>query len=97
MRASIRQVAKRLTVDTAMLHLGAVQSGITGPVRYTMTAREAVALCKLLRPRTVLPVHYEGWYHFREGRQAIEAVFAAAPDEVHSTLRWLPLGRAVRL
>jgi L-ascorbate metabolism protein UlaG (beta-lactamase superfamily) len=93
----IRQVAKRLTVDTAVLHLGAVQFGITGPVRYTMTAREAVALCKLLRPRTVLPVHYEGWDHLHEGRQTIEAAFAAAPDEVRSTLRWLPLGRAVEL
>jgi L-ascorbate metabolism protein UlaG (beta-lactamase superfamily) len=93
----LRQVAKRLTVDTAVLHLGGVRFGITGPVRYTMTAGEAVDLCELLRPRTVLPVHYEGWDHFREGRQAIEAAFAAAPDEIHSSLRWLPLGRAVRL
>jgi L-ascorbate metabolism protein UlaG (beta-lactamase superfamily) len=93
----IRQVAKRLTVETAVLHLGAVQFGIIGPVRYTMTAREAVAICNLLRPRTVLPVHYEGWDHFREGRQTIEAAFAGAPDEVRSTLRWLPLGQAVSL
>jgi L-ascorbate metabolism protein UlaG (beta-lactamase superfamily) len=41
----IRQVAKRLTVDTAVLHLGGVRFGITGPVRYTMTAGEAVDLC----------------------------------------------------
>ena len=93
----VRQVADRLTVDTAVLHLGGVRFGITGPVRYTMTAREAVELCALLRPRTVLPVHYEGWRHFREGRQAIEDAFAAAPEEVGSTLRWLPLGRAVTL
>ena len=93
----VRQVAERLTVDTAVLHLGAVRFGITGPVRYTMTAREAVDLCALLRPRTVLPVHYEGWGHFREGRQAIEDAFAAAPEEVGSTLRWLPPGRAVTL
>jgi L-ascorbate metabolism protein UlaG (beta-lactamase superfamily) len=53
----VRQVAERLTVDIAVLHLGAVRFGITGPVRYTMTAREAVDLCRLLRPRTVLPVH----------------------------------------
>jgi Beta-lactamase superfamily domain len=69
----VRRVAERLTVDIAVLHLGAVRFGVTGPVRYTMTAREAVDLCRLLRPRTVLPVHYEGWGHFREGRQAIEA------------------------
>jgi L-ascorbate metabolism protein UlaG (beta-lactamase superfamily) len=93
----VRQVAERLTVDIAVLHLGAVRSGVTGPVRYTTTAREAVDLCRLLRPRIVLPVHYEGWGHFREGRQAIEAAFAGAANEVGSTLRWLPLGRAVRL
>ena len=29
----------RLTVDAALLHLGAVRFPITGPVRYTMTAR----------------------------------------------------------
>jgi L-ascorbate metabolism protein UlaG (beta-lactamase superfamily) len=93
----VRQVAERLTVDIAVLHLDAVRFGITGPVRYTMTAREAVDLCRLLRPRTVLPVHYEGWGHFHEGRQAIETAFAGAANEVGSTLRWLPLGRAVRL
>jgi L-ascorbate metabolism protein UlaG (beta-lactamase superfamily) len=93
----LRQVAERLAVDTAVLHLSAVRFGITGPVRYTMTAREAVALCALLRPRIVLAVHYEGWDHFREGRPAIEAAFAAAPDEIHWTLRWLPLGQAVSL
>ncbi len=35
------QVADRLTVDTALLHLGGVQFPITGPLRYSMTAREA--------------------------------------------------------
>jgi L-ascorbate metabolism protein UlaG (beta-lactamase superfamily) len=70
----IRQVAARLTVDTAVLHLGAVRFGITGPVRYTMTGRDAVELCELLRPRTVLPVHYEGWGHFREEEQPWKAL-----------------------
>jgi L-ascorbate metabolism protein UlaG (beta-lactamase superfamily) len=68
-------------VDVAVLHLGAVRFGITGPVRYTMTAREAVSLCDLIKPRTVLPVHYEGWGHFHEGRPAIEE--ASAPTTAH--------------
>ena len=93
----VRKVAERLIVDTAVLHLGAVRFGVTGPVRYTMTARQAVTLCGLLRPRTVLPVHYEGWGHFREGRQAIEHEFAAAGDDISSALRWLPMGAAVTL
>jgi L-ascorbate metabolism protein UlaG (beta-lactamase superfamily) len=80
-----------------VLHLGAVRFGITGPVSYTMTAREALDLCRLLRPRTVVPVHYEGWGHFHEGRQAIAREFAAAGQDVGSALRWLPLGSPVTL
>ncbi len=45
----VRQVADRVQVDTAVLHLGGVQFPITGPVRYSMTARDAVELCGLLR------------------------------------------------
>ena len=50
-------MAGRLDVDTALLHLGGVRFPITGPARYTMTARGAVELCRLVRPRTVIPIH----------------------------------------
>lgn len=33
-----------------------------------MTARDAVELCRVVRPRTAIPIHYEGWRHFREVR-----------------------------
>ena len=64
----VREVARRLHVDTALLHLGGVRFPVTGPVRYTMTARDAVELCGLIRPRMAIPIHYEGWKHFRQGR-----------------------------
>jgi L-ascorbate metabolism protein UlaG (beta-lactamase superfamily) len=57
----VRQVADRLQVDTVLLHLGGVHFGVSGPVRYTMTAQDAVELCRLLRPRTVILIHDEGW------------------------------------
>jgi L-ascorbate metabolism protein UlaG (beta-lactamase superfamily) len=88
----VRNVAKLFEVGTAVLHLGSVQFPLTGPVRYTMTAQDAVELCGLLHPTTVLPVHYEGWSHFRQGRDAIAPVFAAAPAEVRDSLHWLPMG-----
>ena len=93
----VREVATRLTVDTALLHLGGVQFPVTGPVRYTMTARDAVDLCRLVRPRTAIPIHYEGWKHFRQGRRAIEREFAGAPEEIRSRVRWLPIGSAQRI
>jgi L-ascorbate metabolism protein UlaG (beta-lactamase superfamily) len=93
----VRSVAERLTVDVALLHLGGVRFPATGPVRYTMTAREAVSLCRELHPRVAIPVHYEGWKHFREGRDVIEREFAAAPEHVRASLRWLPIGEAVEI
>jgi L-ascorbate metabolism protein UlaG (beta-lactamase superfamily) len=93
----VRHVADRLEVDIAVLHLGGVQFPVTGPVRYTMTAKDAVELCRLIRPRTVIPLHYEGWKHFKEGREAIEREFALAPEDIRRRIRWLPIGAAVEL
>jgi L-ascorbate metabolism protein UlaG (beta-lactamase superfamily) len=93
----VREVADRLEVDTALVHLGGVKFPVSGPLRYTMTAAEAVELCGLVKPRTAIPIHYEGWKHFRQGREAIEREFAAAPQAFRDSVRWLPIGEAVEL
>jgi L-ascorbate metabolism protein UlaG (beta-lactamase superfamily) len=88
----VREVADRLDVDIALLHLGGVRFPISGPLRYTMSAREAIELTRLIEPRVVIPIHYEGWKHFREGRGEIEAALRDAPPEVRGRFRWLELG-----
>ena len=93
----VREVATRLRVDTAVLHLGGVRFPVTGPLRYTMTARDAVELCRLVRPRTAIPIHYEGWSHFRQGREEAERELARAPEDIRRSIRWLPIGAAVEL
>lgn len=93
----VREVGERLRVDTAVLHLGGVRFPISGPVRYTMTAAEAIELCGVVNPRTAIPIHYEGWKHFRQGREAIEAEFAAAPERFRRSVRWLPIGDQVTI
>lgn len=93
----VREVADRLEVDVALLHLGGVRFPVSGPLRYTMTAAEAIELCGAVRPRTAIPIHYEGWKHFREGRDAIERELAGAPEEIRRSVRWLPIGEAVEL
>jgi L-ascorbate metabolism protein UlaG (beta-lactamase superfamily) len=93
----VREVADRLEVDTALVHLGGVRFPVTGPLRYTLTAAEAVELCGLVKPHTTIPIHYEGWKHFRQGRDAIEAEFSGAPQSFRDSVRWLPIGEAVAL
>nr|MDP9483988.1 MBL fold metallo-hydrolase [Chloroflexota bacterium] len=53
---------------------------------------EGVELCGLLSPGTAIPVHYEGWSHFHEGRAAVERAIAAAPADIRSRFRVLDLG-----
>jgi L-ascorbate metabolism protein UlaG (beta-lactamase superfamily) len=84
--------ADRTRVGIALLHLGGVRFPISGPLRYTMTAHDAVRLCARLRPTVAFPVHYEGWSHFVEGRDAIERSLAAAPADVRGIVEWLPIG-----
>ena len=93
----VRDVAGRLDIDTALIHLGAVSFWVTGPLRYTMTAAEAIELCGLIRPRTIVPIHYEGWSHFRQGREQIERELASAPEQIRASVRWLPIGESAEL
>jgi L-ascorbate metabolism protein UlaG (beta-lactamase superfamily) len=60
-----------------------------------MTARDAVKLCDLIRPHRVIPVHYEGWKHFKEGRAAIEREFAQSSEALRAAVRWLAIGTSV--
>ena len=93
----VREVANRLDVDLALVHLGGVQFSITGPARYTMTARDAVELLGLVRPNTAIPIHYDGWKHFHQPREEAEREFASAPAEVRDAVRWIPQGEPVTI
>lgn len=93
--AGIREIARRFRVGTAILHLGGVRFGISGPVRYTFDGPGAVRATLALSPHTVVPIHYEGWSHFRDGRESCERSFTAAG--VASRVRWLQPGQRTEL
>jgi L-ascorbate metabolism protein UlaG (beta-lactamase superfamily) len=88
----VREVGRRLAVGTAIVHLGGVRFPVSGPLRYTMTARDAAELCAPMEPQTVVPIHYEGWKHFRQGRADAERAFATAPGAFAERVRWLEIG-----
>jgi L-ascorbate metabolism protein UlaG (beta-lactamase superfamily) len=88
----LRQVARRIDVDVAVLHLGGVRFPVTGPLRYTMRARHAVRLAGMVEARVVAPVHCEGWSHFREGPAAVRRLLARQPPEVGDRFRLLEPG-----
>ena len=43
-----------------------------------MTADEAVRAAQLFSDATIIPLHFSGWQHFTETRDAIQRIFAGA-------------------
>jgi predicted TIM-barrel fold metal-dependent hydrolase len=88
MFSGVRAVAERFQkVNVVVAHLGAASYG---PLRFTMNAREAVELARLFPDAMIVPVHYEGWSHFKEGRAQVDAAFTAAG--LAERLVWLERG-----
>jgi L-ascorbate metabolism protein UlaG (beta-lactamase superfamily) len=91
----IREIARRFQIGTAILHIGKASFPITGPIRFTFNARDAIRAIKALNPRTVIPIHYEGWKHFREpGAEAARQFTSAGMDNI---VQWLALGEPVAI
>ena len=88
----VAEVGKRFDVGTALLHFGGVRFPISGPLRYTMNGAEGARTAKELDIKQVLPIHYEGWRHFREGRDGVVQAFAEAG--LTERLQWLEPGVA---
>lgn len=93
----VLDVAERFDVDVALVHLGDVHFRLTGPVHYSMTAAEGLELVRRISPRVAVPVHYEGWSHFQEGRAGIDAALAAAPAPERARVRLVTIGERTPL
>jgi L-ascorbate metabolism protein UlaG (beta-lactamase superfamily) len=93
----LRKVPEHLDVGIALMHLGGVRFPISGPLRYTMTGSDAVELCSIVRPNVAIPIHYEGWSHFRDGRQSVQRALDAADARLRDRFRWLPIGQRTQL
>ena len=91
----VAEVARRYVVDVAVLFLGAARVREVGPAHLTMTAEEGVTAARALGDALIVPVHFDGWAHFSEGRAEIARAFDAAG--LTHRLRWLAPGTPVEL
>jgi L-ascorbate metabolism protein UlaG (beta-lactamase superfamily) len=89
----VEEIVRRYRIGVALLHCGAARAQRFGPVHLTFTAVEAAQFARMAGEATIVPIHYEGWSHFSEGRAEIEQAFAAAGLE--QRLRFLPFGKPV--
>jgi len=91
----VQEVGRRFDVGVAILNLGAAKVAVAGPDPLTFTAADAVRLAEAWPNTLVVPLHFEGWEHFSEGRTEIDDAFAAAG--LSARLRWLKPGQPTTL
>jgi L-ascorbate metabolism protein UlaG (beta-lactamase superfamily) len=91
--AGTEEIASRYApVDLAILHLGRVQLDVLGDATFSLSADEAIRYAQALGARKVIPIHFEGWKHFTQGRDEAERAFAAS--EIAGRTHWLRSGEA---
>jgi L-ascorbate metabolism protein UlaG (beta-lactamase superfamily) len=91
----VEEVARRADVRLAFLFMGAARVREVGPAHLTLTADEGVQVARAMPAAMIVPLHFEGWGHFSEGRAVIQQAFDDAG--LSARLRWLTPGMATRL
>ncbi len=87
----VEEIPRAHPVDVAVLYAGAAKVSVAGPLPLTLTAEGAVEAARAFKDAIIVPLHFEGWKHFSEGRAELEEAFARAGLE--DRLRWLEPGQ----
>ncbi|WP_049561891.1 MBL fold metallo-hydrolase [Nonomuraea sp. SBT364] len=76
----VKQIAGRFgPVDTAIVFAGAPRFPVLfGGALIVLDSGQAAEAATILGARRVIPVHYDSWAHFTEGRDELVAAFTAA-------------------
>ncbi|MFJ9842615.1 MBL fold metallo-hydrolase [Kitasatospora sp. NPDC101155] len=77
--ALVEQIAERFApVDTAVLFAGAARTPLFDGALLTLDSAQAAEAAAVLAARRVVPVHFDSWGHFTEGRSHLVDAFTAA-------------------
>ena len=84
----VEEVAKRFDVGLILLFIGAARIAAVGPAHLTMTVEESIKAARLFDHADIIPLHFEGWEHFTEGKNEIIRQYTA--ENLVNRLHWAP-------
>ncbi|MGI5291968.1 MBL fold metallo-hydrolase [Nonomuraea polychroma] len=76
----VKEIAERFApVDTALLFAGAPRFSVVFDGRcVVLDSAQTAEAAQILGARRIVPVHYDSWGHFTEGREDLQAAFGSA-------------------
>ncbi len=76
-RRVVRGIVERAgEIEIALLNAGAVQLPKFDRAYLTLSADHAADAARILGARVAIPLHFEGWAHFTQGADELEAAFS---------------------
>lgn len=71
----VAEVARRFRAGIVLLFAGSAQT--RGPFHLTMDTNDAIETARAFPEATIVPVHYEGWAHFKQNGEDLDKTFKA--------------------
>jgi hypothetical protein len=71
----VAEVARRFKAGIVLLFAGSAQT--RGPFHLTMDTNDAIETAAAFPDATIVPVHHEGWAHFRQSGDDLQKAFKA--------------------
>jgi hypothetical protein len=71
----VAEVARRFKAGIVLLFAGSAQT--RGPFHLTMDTNDAIETAAAFPDATIVPVHHEGWAHFRQSGEDLQKAFKA--------------------
>ena len=69
----VAEIARRFRAGVVLLFAGAAQT--RGPFHLTMDTNDAIETARAFPDAVIVPVHYEGWAHFKQGADDLKKAF----------------------
>jgi L-ascorbate metabolism protein UlaG (beta-lactamase superfamily) len=93
----LAQIRQKFHISVALLNIGAAMAPLPGtePLLITMNGKQAAQLFREIGADILIPMHFEAWDHFTEGKEKLAEAFQneGLSDEV----RWLEPGVAQKI
>ena len=95
----IEDISKKLKPITyALIHVGSAEFRyLSGFGKYTMDAKGFIQTVKMLAPKLAIPIHNDGWSHFKENDDGIKLILQKETEAFHKTINFLTLGLPTEL
>lgn len=92
----MQKLTNVVDISVALLNIGkAVVSLPDGPLQVTLDGIQAAKLFRDIEADVLVPMHFESWGHFTEGRSELEQAFEK--EGVSDKVLWLASGEKTKL